>query len=426
MEMPTGHSPVGGSAAKRIIACPASVILDPSHDVDDESDHAALGTVVHSLIEYCFSAGTDAWRYIGSDSFTSLPVTKSMANGAQVMLDEVRKAHPDRNQGNFWVERKFHRPNRHPLYHGTADVVHLDEVEVSKGDGGGTFTWKTLHIWDYKNGAGVVVEAKENEQGMYYACGILDELNLWHGVDEVAIHIVQPNAWHADGIHRRWFTTPHALVDWLNTVMVPAIVRAMDPDSPREAVTGEHCRFCPKRFRTCPGLMAEMEELETMIDAIVAHPDGTEMLSNEQLGRFLDLFDRAKIVATAAGQAAFKRIQGGGRVPGRKLVPARANRVFHEELDGEAVTVAAKGMFGADAFVRPALKSPAQMEELPGGTNFVQRWAYKPDAGLTLAPNKDARPEVSRDTKALFQPVEPPAPAAPAILPPPARRRKTA
>lgn len=445
------HSPVGGSTAKRLLKCPASVGLAVGIE-DDESEHAALGTAVHSLIERCFRTNTDAWQHIGfwsgqyvGDS-VPVPWDKQMANGAQVMLDAVRKAHPDRNQGNFWVERQFHRPNLHPLCLGTSDAVYLDEVDISDPACPGPVWWRTLHIWDYKNGAGVVIEVPENEQEMYYACGILDDMGLWNLVDdmglwdlvdEVVLHIVQPNGFHWDGPVREWKTTPAYLRTWLDGTLLPGIRLAIalaESGTPEEqakhTISGEHCRFCPVRAAACPQLMDDMKEFHAMLDTIAALPRGADELTNDQLSRFLNLNEVAKIVVKAAGSTAFKRINGGGRVPGWKLVKARSNRALKErqrvkmhEGDDVEMTVeeAAAIAFKGQEWTKPELKSAAQLDELPGGVAFTTLWAFKPDNGLTLSKDSDGRREVSKDTQGLFKPVEappvaevvPPAPAGP-------------
>lgn len=166
--------------------------------------------------------------------------------------------------------------------------------------------------------------------------------------------------------------------------------------------------------------MADMEELQQMIDMIATLPKGAEELTNDQVGRFLNLVEVAKIVGKAANSTAFRRINAGARIAGWKLAKAKANREWKEGAEA-----AAEAEFGSHALTKPEMKSPAQIDELPAGNQFTARWAQKPDKGLTLVKDSDSRPEVSTDTKGLFQDVtkqaapEPP----PTIELPPARRR---
>jgi hypothetical protein len=375
------HSPVGASSIKRALLCPASVSLGANAD-DEESEHAKLGTAVHAIVEKCFSLHKDAWEMVGS-VIEGLNVTPPMAEAAQVMLHAVRERHTDRNQGNFWVERKFHCPEIHPMFFGTSDVVYLDESE------------NAVHIWDYKNGAGVIVEVVNNEQLKYYACGALQELNLWSRFHRIVLHIVQPNGFHSDGPVREWCTTSGELFKWLHETLVPGMTVAMSP-GPKTIASGDHCRFCPVRFKACPQLVEDMEELGDIMKTIETEGGAAE-LNAEQLGRFLALYETAKIVGKAVNKTAFNRLQAGSLVEGWKLVKGKANRVWKDGVDAEA-----RAAFGEQAFTKPALKSPAQIEELPKGGAFCARWSSKPEAGLTLAPASSARAEVSRDTKSLF------------------------
>ncbi|KKL63399.1 hypothetical protein LCGC14_2175490 [marine sediment metagenome] len=143
------HSPLGGSGAPRWMKCAGSVSL--SYGVKDkESEYAKLGTAAHALAELCLKDRTDAWQWIETAQEGSVIfVDKDMADAVQVYLSAVREWHPDRNQGNTWIERRFHCPTIHKYHYGTADLVHLDKEN------------KTLHVWDYKHGAGIVVEPKK-------------------------------------------------------------------------------------------------------------------------------------------------------------------------------------------------------------------------------------------------------------------------
>lgn len=379
---PQGHSPLGASGSHRWMACPGSVSLSEGIH-EEESEHAITGTAAHAVAAECLTSGEDAWQWIGSyygdesDPESGIPVDKDMADAVQVYLDAVREAHPDRNQGNFFVERSFHCPSIHDLFYGTTDCAYYDEVAA------------TLHVWDYKHGAGIVVEVKDNPQLKYYAVGALTELDLWLRVDTVVLHIAQPRGFHFDGPVREWSISVNSLAEWLRGELVPAMDRALVS---RDTASGEHCRFCPARFRACPQLLADADELEGLLKM------PAEELTNEQVARFLDLEDVLKIAGKAARQTAFNRMQAGHAIPGRKLAKAKADRVFKDGAEA-----AAKEKFGDAAYTAPALKSPAQIEKLPEGAAFIAQWAYKPDNGLTLAKGDDARPAVSRETKSMFE-----------------------
>ncbi len=382
------HSPLGASGAARWMRCPGSVSLSDGIQ-DDESEFASLGTAAHALASNCLLFHADAWERIGQEIGPdgthyklgkapfegSLTVDKDMADAVQVYLDAVRKLHPDRSQGNTWIERRFHCPDLHEYFYGTSDLTHRD------GD--------TLHVWDYKHGAGIVVEVKENVQLMYYACGMLNDLGLWEAVDTVVLHIAQPRGLHYDGPVRSWSCSVAFLEDWLEKVLLPAMDEALISE---ETASGEHCRFCPASGRRCPQIMADLDELEYLVQA--------KKLTPEETGRILDLMVVAMIARKQALKNATGMLNDGKEVPGWKLAKAKSNRKFKDGAQEAAIK-----KFGTKALTVPALKSPAQFDTMPEGDAFTSRWAFKPDAGLTVVAVGDSRMAVSPNTKSAFTPV---------------------
>ncbi len=389
-ELPA-HSPLGGSAAQRFIDCPGSVTLAQGIEDLSDDEFRGPGTAAHSVAEGCLSTTQDAWEYAGMKLGSTI-ADAEMTNAVQIYLNAVREAHPERDQGNFWVERRFHCPSIHKYFYGTADAVYLEATVGARHYG------CTLHVWDYKHGAGIVVEAKDNAQCMYYACGALEDLMLWDAVDEVVLHIAQPRAYHADGPLREWRISKDDLAAWLEETLVPAMDQAMVS---RDTKSGEHCRFCPVRFRACPSLVDDMEELENLMDEF-ENATPARQFTGPEIGRLLELHDRSKIVSKAANTLAFHNLTADAKsVPGRKLVKAKSNRVWKSGAED-----ALKEKLGKQAYTPPTLLSPAKVDDLPGGTALTSRWALKPDKGLTVAAVKDQRGVVDKSTKKLFKPVE--------------------
>lgn len=382
------HSPLGASGAARWMNCPGSVIYTYGIK-DEESEYALEGTAAHALAEECLTNNEDAWQRInhligpgdedGPDLDRCWEVSKDMADAVQVYLDFIRTKFPDRNQGNSWVERKFHCPTVHPMFYGQSDFTYIDG--------------ETLHVIDYKHGAGIVVEAKENVQLMYYAIGMLEDLDLWNKVNIVRVTIAQPRGFHHDGPIRSWSITTEDLEVWLDDVLLPAMDLAL---ASRDTKSGEHCRFCPARGRACPQLIKDMDELEELM-TIAEAKGGAKELTNVQLGRFLTLFDIAKIIQKAAQKTAFVRMEKGGKVPGRKLANSRTNREWKEGAEA-----ALKKKFGPDALTVQKLKTPAVIDGMPEGAALTARWAFKPQGKQTVVAESDSRVAVEKNTKELF------------------------
>ena len=391
----TQHSPLGGSGAYRWMPCPGSVALSYGIE-EEESEYAVVGTAAHALAQTCLIEGKDAWELIG---YSILPSTggmppegpvveadKPMADAVQVYLNAVRSVHLDRNQGNSWVEREFYCPDLHEYFWGKTDFVFLD-VAASNSNG------PVLHVWDYKHGAGIVVEVVQNPQLMYYACGALEDLDLWFDVESVVLHIAQPRGFHFDGPLREWTIGTDDLEGWKDLVLIPAMDRALVS---KDTASGEHCRFCPARARACPQLLKDFDEMEKLMR--LDEKNTAKELTNAQVGRFLDLLDVAKIAGKAAGKTAFARMEAGKKIPGRKLVKQRSNREWREEAEA-----ALKEKFGDRAYTQPELKSPPKIEELLEGGKMTAQYAFKPDKGLALAREDDKRMAVTKDMKALFE-----------------------
>lgn len=382
------HSPLGASGAERWMLCPGSVTLGQLYageeDPYDDGEFSAPGQAAHEMGERCLKDDTDAWENMQKIAENGIKTDKEMADAVQVYLDAVRMTHPDRNQGNFFVERRFHCPTIHEYFFGMSDCVYIDGTN------------RTLHVWDYKHGAGIVVDVKRNPQIMYYACGALEDLGLWEHIDHAVLHIVQPRGFSFDGPIREWSVSTENLIEWLEDELVPAMDHALVS---RDTQSGEHCRFCPARGRACPQVIDDMAELEGLIAMIEANDGAAEHLKNDQVARFLELLDLAKIVGKAANKTAFNRMQNGQVIPGFQLSPARKNRIWKDNAKA-----AIKRKLGAKAITKPDLKSPAEIDKLPGGKALTARYAYKPDGGLTVTPDTDSRPSVNRDVKSMFKP----------------------
>lgn len=432
-ELPEEHSPLGGSGGHRWIPCPGSVRMSAGHS-DSESEFAAEGTAAHVLADTCLTLDDDAWEYIGQwvtpqqDFYAAddakpddaWEVDKEMADAVQVFLDSVRTDFPNRNQGNSWVERFFYCPSVHPAMYGRSDFNYLERIYEPTGvvEQGHIEEQPRhrLHVRDYKHGVGIVVAAEENVQLMYYGVGMLEDLQLWDSVDEVVLSICQPRGW-MDPL-REWTISVEDLKKWRDEVMIPAMDLAIEVSRDTSLsgedlvrlgllVSGEHCRFCPARFAVCPRHVSDEKRIKELME-LIEEKGGAPKATNEEIGEFLSLFDVMKIRQKAYRETGYIRAETGATVPGWKLVNAKKNRVYrNEDGDGKNIDVKqrAKNKFGAKrAMTTPELKSPAQLDLLPGGKAFTAEYAYKPEGGQQLVPASEARAESGPKKKAMFQP----------------------
>ena len=362
------HSPLGASSAERWMNCPGSVALLKHLQLpeSDEPEYRTRGVCAHAAAAQCLADGSDAWELIGQ-KLEGYEVDADMANAVQVYLDTVRPL--VKTASAVTIEEKMHRPDLHPLYFGTADLaLYFQEIE-------------TLDVTDYKNGVGIVVEPEWNAQIMYYARGLLDR---YPGVRTVKLRIVQPNAFHEMGSVREWTVDAETLVQWGETELLPAMVRAEIDDT---LDPGPWCRFCPAKL-VCP-------VMKTLFGAAMkADPKMVVTLDNESLGRDYQYIQAVEFYLKAVKAEVYRLNAKGDTVPGTKLVAKKANRVYRSGADAVF-----KARFGAKAMTDPELKSPAEMEKVDAtAKELMKEWAYTPLTGFTVALESDKRAAVKIQT----------------------------
>lgn len=391
MYLPSAHSPLGASSAYRWMACPGSYVLSKGHG-SEESDYAAVGTVAHELASTCLITNDyDAWMHIGTAPHPEYDIIcdADMAEAVQTYVDYVEKFRHDYCYD--YIEYSFHANYIHPLMYGTCDFALVDPYD------------QTIRIVDYKHGVGIPVSVVDNPQLMYYATGMLSELELWDDddVNDVQLTIVQPRAYHPDGVIRSVCITKQKLQAWANEKLIPAM-KATDlsrEEALANTVVGEHCRFCPVLKADCPAVKNNWLEMEKLLSRI--EREGADELSADDISLFLNLFENAKISAKEIGKVALARMMRDQKIPGWKMVNGQTKR--HWKEGAEAAVVAE---FGMDAIVPAKTKSPAEIDKMPGGKSFTSRWAAKPPAGKTIAKESDPRRELNSQSKAnLFKKV---------------------
>ena len=249
-------------------------------------------------------------------------------------------------------------------------------------------------VADYKNGAGVLVEAEANPQMMLYALGALKVYAPIYGdtIREVHLSIVQPNA----GGVREWDTTVEALREWGEKVVKPAAARAWEGKG--DFAPGEWCRFCRARAR-CSARAAKMLELEPMKNAI---PEGDSydpedmVLTDAQVGNVLTRALELEAWVKDLKEYALTAALHGRQIAGWKAVEGRSSREWADQ-DTAFATLQERGIPEALLWERrPA--SVAGLEKALGKKPFEEAsfgLVVKKPGKPTLAPESDKRPPYS-------------------------------
>lgn len=359
----TAHSSiVGGSTAKRVIACPGSVALVQQMPPKPSSKYADEGTLLHNAIADVLGQGSPPASHIGT-SYQGVTLTEELHAEKLIPALRALDAVDPHKEMEFQVEAVVGFGDALPGVFGSADLI-------------GRIGRRAI-VLDWKFGAGVAVDVEENAQAMFYAAAAMrtpETAWAFEGVTEIECVIVQPP------FVKRWVTTP-ARVAKFEKQLFAAVKTASRPEAPFAA--GDHCRWCAAK-PICPILSGGvMRALQTSLKAL----DADNLAAAVRDADVLE--DWIKDVRALACQV----LEQGLPVPGFKLVPKRAMRQW---VDEDQAKDTLSDFLTPEELMVTKLVSPAQAEkvlkkhkiDLPG--NLVVAIS----SGNTMAPESDPRPSV--------------------------------
>ena len=357
---------VGGSTAKRVMACPASVNLCAKMPPKPSSVHADRGTLLHDAIAMLLDDKVE--RVIGME-YNGIILTQELYDDkiavALAALDEID---PDKRM-EFAVESRVGFGDLLPGVFGSADLL-------------GRIGNRAI-VLDWKFGDGVVVDAVENAQGMFYAGAAMrtpDTQWVFDGATEIEIIIVQPP------MVRRWVTTP-ARIKQFEAELVAAVKQSQKDDAAFNA--GDHCRWCAAK-PVCPKMTGEVDRfMKTSLQTI----DAT------QIGHYLQQADQIEDFIKSVREMAFTMLENDVPVSGYKLVAKRGTRQWASEEDA-VHWMDGKGI--EEVFTRKLI-SPAQAEKILKSRKIVlpEELVVSVSSGNTLANEDDPRPAILNLSKVL-------------------------
>jgi len=374
MTMAQHSNIVGGSTAKRVIACPGSVKLVQQMPPKPSSSYADEGTLLHNAIADILGEGTPRAAHIGT-SYKGIELTEELYERkllpALMALDEI----DPHKQLEFQVEAVVGFGDALPGVFGSADLIgRIDRRAI---------------VLDWKFGDGVAVDVEENAQAMFYAAAAMrTQKTSWvfKNVDEIELIIVQPA--HAPHHIKRWVTTPGRILNFERELFA-AVKAALGPQPTFEK--GDHCRWCAAK-PICPVLTGAVDRaLHATVKALDA----------DEIATYLQDADLLEQWISDVRALAYEMMEKGVRLPGYKLVPKRGTRKWVNE-DRAFEELASLGLTQEELTVTSML-SPAQVEKVlkKRKLELPRDLTVSVSTGNTIAPEHDPRPEALQIGKQL-------------------------
>jgi len=361
---------VGGSTAKRVIACPGSVALVQQMPPKPSSKYADEGTLLHNIIAEILTTDRTPESYLGT-VYEGITLDQDLIDAKlRPALDALDAIDPDKTM-EFAVEQVVGFDTALPGVFGSADLIgRLGDRAI---------------VLDWKFGSGVAVDVEENAQAMFYAAAAMrTPSTMWafQGATEIECIIVQPpNV-------KRWVTTPARINSFERELQI-AVWAAQLPDAPLSS--GDHCRWCAAK-PVCPVMTGAVDRaLKNKLHAIDA----------AQIGVYLKQAELLEAWISGVNELAYQMLDEGLSVPGYKLVPKRSTRKWID--DDVALSALARLGLDEKELVETSVVSPAKAEKLlkkqkiPLPADLV----VSISTGNTLATEDDPRPAVLQIGKQL-------------------------
>ena len=353
---------VGGSTAKRVMACPGSVALVNKMPPQPSSKYADEGTLLHNVIAEVLDKFLPVKSFLGM-KYQDIELTQELIDDKLLpALAALDKIDPDK-QMEFTVETRVGFGDFLPDVFGSTDLL-------------GRIGTKALVI-DWKFGDGVLVTAEENPQLLFYAAAAMRTPEVqwvFDGATEIECVIVQPTK----GVSR-WVTTPERVKAFEHELAM-AVREAQKPDA--NLTAGDHCRWCAAK-PICPEMTGAVDRaLNTSLQDLDA----------AQISAYLKNADVLEGWITDLRALAFQMLEKGVKLPEHKLVAKRAVRRWANE--DAAAAALSEHLSEMEMFER-SLVSPAKAEKLLKNLGqSLPDCVVSTSSGSTLAHVSDARPEV--------------------------------
>ena len=403
------HSPFGGSAASRFMACPGSIALSGQAPPEKPSPYAEEGTFAHAVAAEALETSARSTTaaigkmlgFLDHGESKTREITAEISKAVDVYLEAVWDEYDLDPNSEIEVEQGF--------------ALDLDAAEPGEVFGTNDAlvyspARRKLTIFDYKHGAGVIVDVEDNTQLKFYAIGAMQGHPEWD-VREIELVIVQPRAFSADGDGVKRWSLPMSEVIEFPYELNEAVALCKTADAP--LVAGDHCRWCPAATictaREQSFVTAVREDFAGVdllgIEPVVAALE-VKTLDFDHMAQIVASYDRLGSQIAAMRTAMDEHLLAGGTIAGWKVVEAVARRAWTKgdteiaeylelmyDVPGDEV-MPRKLVTITDA--KKLLKTyVSKADYAEAERDMTLRFTIKESKGLTTAPESDRRAAIS-------------------------------
>lgn len=354
---------VGGSTAKRVINCPGSVALVATMPQQEGSSYANEGSLLHEAIAIVLDTACAPEDMVGFEAH-GLALTQELLERKLLPALNLLNEYDPATKLEFKTEEVVSFGDLMPGVFGSSDIV-------------GRLEGRAV-ILDWKFGDGVMVEAEENPQLMFYAAAALrTPACAWafDGVTEIDCVIIQPP------FIRTWTTTLDRIAAF-ERQLVRAVNAAGLPKAP--LADGDWCKWCTAK-PICPIKTGQVDRIRQA---------ALQSIDTDKLAAYLAIAPDVEDFLAQCRALAHQMLENDMPVPGYKLVAKRATRHWADPATAKA-RLLDLGLTETDV-TKTELLSVAQSEKVlkKHKIDLPSDMVVAVSSGSTLAVETDPRPAV--------------------------------
>ncbi len=376
------HALLSASGAHRWLVCTPSAKLEEGFP-DTTSEAAREGTLAHELAElkarhYFYTPDFGKKKYTTrANKLKKEDLWKDeMERYTDEYLDYLKVTALNLNTAPYVaIEQKLDLGNWIPEGFGTADCVMV--------------YGNTVHVFDFKYGKGVQVDAEQNPQMMLYALGAYAAYKMLYPIEHICMTIVQPRIDHVS----EWTCTLEELLSFGEKVKEKAALAIggkgeYHPDE-------KACRFCRAKAQC-------RARSDFNVKKAFNIGEMPPLISAEEAGkRLLELQDVVKYQKDLQ-EWALSECLAGKDVPGWKAVEGRSVRDW-SDMDAAFDKLIKSEMTMEEMLYEKKPLTLAQVEKLIGKKDFldtVGEFVVKKSGKPTLVKESDKREAITNTVTA--------------------------